>query len=527
MDMKKKNNTVITIREKEVDRGNARLINGKFYEIGIDCFIVEGSDKWQRIDNGKIAYNYEDKKYEFITSLLNKGFVQGFADAGSGLVYFSYNPYENVVVKESFDSNKFTMIYCRSSDLAIKLGYIENLSTGEFYKKVNLDARGLKQCFTKTVGRYDDKKINYNANEQSSTFNDTMRDYYSRENIIDIDERTRIVSKILGNYSFGMEFETSDGYIPSRLCNKLGLVPLKDGSLRHGGKEPYEYTTVPLRGERGLETLKLICKELTERCELSQQCSLHTHIGLDEYGTNLEFLIALYILSYRVQGDVFAMFPNYKKDPQKYLGTEKNYCKELKSLGLLENGIYDAKTKSEINERIKVNFDKIFEFLCDNLVKGMDGKFNLHSFRHPQGETKWHRNARYHHVNFMNTVFSPTRTVEFRLHTPTFNFIKTSNWLFICVAMVRYAKAYTKEIISREIEPTLESVLRGYDTFFGELKTTDPNAKEIADYLIDYCKFRTLQMKECSAKGDILGKSIEFKSDKTFTFDNGTLKTIY
>lgn len=93
--------------------------------------------------------------------------------------------------------------------------------------------------------------------------------------------------------------------------------------------------------------------------------------------------------------------------------------------------------------------------------------------------------------------------------------------------MVRYAKAYTKEIISREIEPTLESVLRGYDTFFGELKTTDPNAKEIADYLIDYCKFRTLQMKECSAKGDILGKSIEFKSDKTFTFDNGTLKTIY
>lgn len=526
MDMKKKNKTVITIREKEIDRDNAKLINGKFYEIDVDCFKVEGSDKWQRIDNGKIAFNFEEKRYEFIESLLQKGFVQGYAEGGEELVYFKYNPYENVVLKQSYDSHAST-IHCISSELALKLGYIEHLGSGEFYKKANLDSRAIKACNTKTINSYRDKKINYNANEHSTTFNDTVRDYNSRVNIIPINERTRLVSKILGNYSFGLEFETSDGFIPSRICNRLGLVPLKDGSLRHNGKEPYEFTSVPLRGERGLETLKLECEELMNRCELSQQCSLHLHVGLDEYGTNMEFLLALYILSFRIQGDLFNLFPDYKKDPQEYLGAEKNYCKALSSLGLLENDIYNSSNKKEINDKILKNFNKIFEFLCDNLVHQMDGKYNLNTFVHPQGETKWHRNARYYHINLMNTVFSPTRTVEFRLHTPSFNFTKTSNWLFICVAIIRYAKAYSKEIISGELRPTLTDVLRGYDNFFGELKTTDYSAKEIADYLIDYCNFRTKEMKICSEKGDVMGKSIELKADKTFSFDNGRLKTIY
>lgn len=525
MDMKKRNAVVTTISGKEVDRKDARLINGNFYEVNKDCFIVEGSEKWQRIDNGKIAYDYENSKYAFIQLLESAGYVKGFADSEE-VVYFRDSPYDTVSVFPSF--KRGSPVFCRNKDIALKLGYVEHLGTGNYYKKANLTLSELKNCNKKSINFYDDKKINYNANEHSSTFIETVRSYNSRDNVINIDERTRLVSKILGNYSFGFEFETSDGFVPSRICNKLGLVPLKDGSLRHNGKEPYEYTTIPLSGERGLETLKSICKELTDRCEFSQQCSLHLHVGLDTFGTNMEFLIALYILSYKLQGEFFNMFPDYKKDPQKHLGTEKNYCKGLKSLGLLSNDIYHStNTKEDISNKILENFNKIFAFLCDNQVQVMDSKYNLHTFRHPQGETKWNRNSRYYHINFMNTVFSPTRTVEFRLHTPTFSFVKSSNWLFICVAMIRYAKQYTKEITSRSIEPTLTSVLQGYYNFFGELKQIDPNSKEIADYLVAYCNFRKESMKEASLKADIMGRTIEFEGDKNFEFSNGILKSIY
>lgn len=95
------------------------------------------------------------------------------------------------------------------------------------------------------------------------------------------------------------------------------------------------------------------------------------------------------------------------------------------------------------------------------------------------------------------------------------------------MAIIRYAKANKKALLTAEVVPTLEDVLSGYSNLFGELKTTDPVAKEVADYLIAYCKFRTTTMKECSLKGDILGKAIEFKADKTFEFSNGVLKTIY
>ena len=526
--MKKNNTIVIAYNGKELERTKCRYINGKFYEVNVDCFKVEGNDKWQRIDNGRIAYNYTLNRYDLIDFLENNDYIKGIVDDSGELKYFKTNYFKNVFLAESYPSKTSNITVCLNKELALKLDYIEFISDGIFYKKRNLTSTALKKANVKNIGRYNNKKINYNANISSSTFLNTLQSYRDKENIIDINERTRIASKILGDYSFGIEFETSDGFVPSNICDKLGLVPLKDGSLRHDGKEPYEYTTVPLSGERGLETLKLICEELTKRCDFNTQCSNHIHIGVGELGRDKHFLLALYILIYEIQGDLFNFFPEYKKNPMKHLSVEKNYCKALTSLGLNVNTIYDQTTEKEIVTKVNHYFDKLFAFLCDNQVSGITAKYNLDNFIHPQGDTKWNRLARYHHVNLINTVFSSTRTVEYRLHTPGFNFIKISNWLFICTAIIKYAKAYQKQIISREIKDiSLTTVLNGYSNFFGELNSIDTTSKEVAEYLIDYVNYKTNVVKNATLNKDYFCKEIEFENDMNFKFSNGTLDSIY
>ena len=47
-------------------------------------------------------------------------------------------------------------------------------------------------------------------------------------------------------YTFGLEFETSQGYVPEDVCYRDGLIPLRDGSITGP-----EYSTVVLKGGEG------------------------------------------------------------------------------------------------------------------------------------------------------------------------------------------------------------------------------------------------------------------------------------
>jgi hypothetical protein len=170
----------------------------------------------------------------------------------------------------------------------------------------------------------------------------------------------------------------------------LGVVPLKDGSLRTpDGVEPYEYTTIPLESNYGLETIKKLSFELSKRCEFNEKCSLHIHLGSLKKRTE-EFVIAFYKLCYNLQNEVFSLFPAYKLSPEKYVsGFQKNYCQKLPDLMLDEFDFNSIKSVSEAKNLTKEAFDRIYYFLSDHSMLTNE-TYNLNSLMHPKGNLdKW------------------------------------------------------------------------------------------------------------------------------------------
>jgi len=106
----------------------------------------------------------------------------------------------------------------------------------------------------------------------------------------------------VGNFieplTFGLEFETIAGFVPERVTKRLGLIPLRDGSI-----SGLEYVTVPLSGKKGVQTVIDICEELEYRTIYDNSCSLHLHIG--NIPRTPEFILAFLKTSSWLQDDIF------------------------------------------------------------------------------------------------------------------------------------------------------------------------------------------------------------------------------
>ena len=61
----------------------------------------------------------------------------------------------------------------------------------------------------------------------------------------------RKIKLVSPNHTFGIEFETSAGFMPEEECFKTGLIPLRDGSIG-----ACEYSTIVLKGGVGLDLLR-------------------------------------------------------------------------------------------------------------------------------------------------------------------------------------------------------------------------------------------------------------------------------
>lgn len=496
-----------------------------YYEHDVDCFKVdvgEGVLKWNRTDNGRITYNCETKKWDLISRLEKTTLLKGIYSANAPQGYFA-NRDTVVYLKEGVGNH--TPIPCLNLELALKLGYISSLWDDFYYNKRNLSGDDISALKEPRILKYKNLEFGYNAADNNSSFR-TIREKYSAINP-DVKTRTYDMSKLLYGKSFGLEFETRGGTIPEKLLPQLGLVPLRDGSLRlDDGKEPYEYTTVPFSGAKGLETIKAICDELKKRCIFDESCSFHIHIGNIKYDEVT--IMAYYMLLQNIQEEMYSMFPLYKRSEREYLRKPKDYNSPLPNIGLLSNTLFKKKydTKTEFNSDVTKYFSKVIEFLTDGQhtqVKDWDTNQTFH----PLGNTKWNIHSRYHNFNFNNLVFSNTRTLEARIHPATFNFTKVANWLFICIALVTYAEKNSKDIVSRKVKPSLNEILEGYKTSFGYFNFEDSLGTEVSNYLIEYVDFRKQAIKKANEKGDVLAKNIEFGADKDFKFTNGSIDNLY
>tara|TARA_R110000850_G_scaffold1714_22_gene9250 strand:- start:54 stop:1625 length:1572 start_codon:yes stop_codon:yes gene_type:complete len=514
--------TVTTAAGNIVPREGVRRIKGEFYEVDKECFRIKspkGELYWYRVASGKIGYVVEKNAWDLLSRILDseERMIQGVYHEGPDLGYFPQKKDTTVFLY----SKVGTKTPCYSEEVATSLGYIQSKNNSYF---MHPNEFKLSEITRKAVYRYKELKINYGANEGSTTFVNINNKYGKAYKNIKVSDNTTELYKMLGNLTFGIEFETCNGVVPVRKLGALGLVPLKDGSLRDAeGREPYEYTTVPLQGPRGLETIKNITKELTEYCEVNEKCSLHVHLG--GFERTEKMILALYMLSYTVQKEFLAMMPGYKIDPVRSIGSSKNYCQMLPDLGLRANNIFVDNDSNNVKERTRTFFNKIFSWTTDNKLSAMDANYNLTSYNHPSG-AKWNQHARYHHINFVSPIFSRSGTLEFRLHPPTTNFTKTINWLMICASLIKFAQNNTDDIIKGKYDKiTLSDLVAGYKNDFGNVPPSK-RREEVATYLQNYIKFRIDLFKPSNK--DILGKkSIEFEKDAAFTFKDKELDNLF
>lgn len=459
------------------------------------------------------------------------------------LSYFEIKSYfENKIFKENLklkkyneelkkikDFNFFSEI-CRTKEDAINLGFIESFSNDSYYLKKNLSQSEItdlsKIPFHNQEGSYSKNiKINYNANQGTDVFTRILESYYiTRENNTKLEKKSYDIAKLLNGLTFGIEFETSLGRIREPDLYKHGVIPLRDGSV-----SGFEYTTIPYGYSnvnlnetsnqalaKDLTNLKELCSELTKRCEINSNCSMHIHIG----GLRKDklYLLAVYMLCYMIQNEIFEMFPKFKEDSPRYLGTQKNYCNKLHHLDLFDNCIFDKSSVLKENYCNNINeyFNKVFKFLSDG--EDIGSKFNRKSLIHPIDQ-KWNRHSRYYWVNLLNSVFSNSRTIEFRLHTATLNFTKTLNWILICSAIVKFANSHTKEIISGQISKiSLNEIIEGYSNNFRDKKETNNNGLFIHKYLNEYINTRKIYFANKTKEKDFIC-DIDLKQDKNFVFN--------
>ena len=214
-------------------------------------------------------------------------------------------------------------------------------------------------------------------------------------------------------YSFGIEFETSKGIIPEYECFKLGLIPLRDGSI--GG---YEYATIPMT-VANLDLLKLQLQSLKQYTTFDSNCSMHIHFG--NYPQDAKYLYILYRVFYSIQSQIESVMPKYTFHTELYKTNFKSYCRPLDYFS---------------------NFRSWCEYLhCEPITK--EECFDL-TKPHPydtSSTSKWRIPTRYEALNFINALyFDNAKTVEFRFLKPSYNFNYIVNWICLFTFILQYAE---------------------------------------------------------------------------------------
>lgn len=218
------------------------------------------------------------------------------------------------------------------------------------------------------------------------------------------------------NYTFGIEFETSSGYIPEEKCFENGLIPLRDGSI-----SGIEYSTIVLSGNSGFNLLEKQIKLLNEYTTFNKECALHIHFG--GFPLDTEKILYLNNLFYNMFNtiDLIQILPTATFHTDLYKKNNKSYC-EL-------NNYFD-------------NFDDLYQ----NFV-GMPYMGSL-TQPHPndiERVAKWNIHSRYVACNLVNMLcYKGPKTVEFRFLRPTKNkdiilfWIYTLNALLLCAEKLEY-----------------------------------------------------------------------------------------
>ncbi len=296
----------------------------------------------------------------------------------------------------------------------------------------------------------------------------------------------------LPELTFGVEFETCSGAVPQTECTRLGLIPLRDGSISGN-----EYATIPLKGKSGIGVLHETCEVLQSYCDIDHQCSLHVHVGVPSVDKKL--VVAAYHYFKVLEPQILNMFPFNIVASSTFKKGDKDYCKRL------PEDICDSGS----------TVDKQFKQLFDMYAETPGYNFEGFGANHPHdrdGNRKWEVHARYKWVNLVNLIFGGAKTIEFRVHTPTLNKYKVIPWIYICTSLVWYLLNHQDEIIESAKKGKTKLVLDSIISSCFKDRT-------IVDYLLSYI-FSRIKMvaQHQNCYGDRFG-FLEILDDVSYSFN--------
>lgn len=424
------NKKVITLRGIEEDRISCRKFNKQWYKIGDvnvinsgDCYFIDGN--YRRVETGQVVFDYSINQYILKSNDLQYGVI-AFENNEMVLGYFSKKSNILLLTKEQL------FRYVISEELMLNnKSYRERVSDGVYYHVSTLKSNQFNEK------HFPDERYKHSLSYNSGP---VMKNYVDNYNKLEFNNDLDFSNfdKILNGLSFGLEFETAIGTIPNRKLDTCGLIPLRDGSI-----PGIEYVTVPLEGVKGLNTLSEATKVLKKYTEFNDACSLHLHIG--NIPRTKEFILAFFLLTLEFQDKFFDYFPIYKK--HNFNVKRKNYSKPYDLNKFLRE--FDAKIDSS---NIDKNFNVLYAYLSNYNEGFYDIGCNLDNVdNHPQDRNdnqKWNITNRYHFHNLIPIIFGNKSTIEFRIHTSTFDFDKILAFLMYQGMLVNTAIEYSHQILS-------------------------------------------------------------------------------
>ena len=483
---------VVTINNEKLPISKTRKYDSGFYKIGYnkikdsgDCYLMENGS-YYRVETEQIVWNYSSNEYSF-----TKGLTFGIIDDKLTRGYFKKDM--NSVVVEMEDS--YRMYALNKSVIEKNYAFREKLSDGNFYHISRMKAYDFIKKVTptseyKTSLPYDSKDIlEQNIMNYEKHYVPSLK-LNNEENI----------NKLIQDLSFGLEFETIAGQIPKNIHNRLGLIPLRDGSIAG-----LEYVTIPLSGVKGICNIVESVKELKYRTEYNDTCSMHLHIG--NIPRTPEFITAFFKLTLALQDEIFSMFNLYKKYNFKY--KNKNYSAPFNTYDILSR-LDPVITKDNL---IK-NFDVIFTELSEGHSLGSYGdRGDLSQVHHhpkdPSGHQKWNIHSRYKIHNMVPLIFGNKKTIEFRIHTPTYDIDKIMFFVFINSILVNFTKTNSERILQQNEKYNLTDIISSYCE---ENKINFSFYINIINYINDRKKF----VEDKNRKGDIYFKESDFNCGREF-----------
>lgn len=506
---------VTTIKGEEMLISKCRKFLNLWYKIGDvnikdsgDCYLIDG--KYYREETSNILFNHSINSYQ----LADKSLVKGVVEIKNGQLVFGYfNPgvYSKIITKEG---NSYLLF--NADILKNNKEYRERLSDGNYYHITTLSANKFN------IISFPRKDYKYSLSYDAKNIIDKSIEKYNQNYNPEISENIQEYSTLLENLSFGLEFETTHGFIPDRILNNYGLMPLRDGSI-----SGIEYATVPMEGAKGLQCTHDILEHLKYRTKYDDRtCSLHLHLG--NVPRTKEFILAFFKVGMMIQDDMYKLFPLYKK--YNYDIKNKNYSAPLPTYQILSqlDPIID-------NSNINHNFGVLYKYLSmGQSFQAINYDINniIGHPADPNGTQKWNIKPRYHIFNVIPLLFGNKQTIEFRIHTPTYDVNKIIPFILINSLLVNFVIKYQNDILNNKLyylTNLSEILVHQIENY--SLSSSDKN--NFINLIYDIIETRTNGYKNQTLQGCILGKEDNIYSpkyinwSKSETVNNNIYKNVY